>query len=134
MECTYPDLLPAMSSYFIFSLAQLISIILTPILGNIPNKPVVLWVLVGVSAFTTVEAFIYRGKAKRVAHETTVLEAKQVEKALKKIQVEGGALGEEVVEESVGGVPLTPINEATEVLGNNGTVKAADSGVTASQQ
>ena len=35
MEATYPDLLPAMSSYLIFALGQLIGIILTPILTNV---------------------------------------------------------------------------------------------------
>jgi cell division protein FtsL len=98
-----------MSSYLIFALAQIISIILTPILGGIQNKAIVLWVLVGVSAIGTIEAFIYQGKTKRVEHETTVLEAKQVERALRKVRVEeSGALGEEVVFESVGGVELSP--------------------------
>jgi hypothetical protein len=91
MEATYPDLLPAMSSYLIFALGQLIGIILTPILTNVQNKIVILWVLCGISGATAIISFLYRGKTKRIAHETTVLEGQRVAKELRAAQAEADA-------------------------------------------
>ncbi|KAI9016194.1 major facilitator superfamily domain-containing protein [Hyaloraphidium curvatum] len=117
IEATYPDLLPAMSSCglmalpwslmrnadflpasadLIFALAQIIAIILTPFLSGVDNKTAILWVLVGVSALGFLESLIYRGKAKRVGYETTVLSAREVAGAV-------AAAVEAVPEEGEGG-------------------------------
>lgn len=117
MEATFPMLQPAMASYLIFALAQIVSIILTPILGGLPNKIVVLWVLVGVSAITVVLSFVYRGKTKRVQHETTVLDAQKVARALKAAQSQA-AMGEEEVD--IGGdeaVKLEAVQGKTDAMG-----------------
>jgi hypothetical protein len=52
---------------------------------------VILWVLCGISAVTAILAFLYRGKTKRIAHETTVLEGQRVAKELKAAQAEADA-------------------------------------------
>lgn len=79
MESTYPHLLPAMSQYLFYAIGCLLAVILVPILGGVQNKEIVLWVLVGVSAFTALVGMLYRGKTKRRMHETLVLEGKKKE-------------------------------------------------------
>lgn len=78
MECTYPDLLPAMSSYLISALAQILGVILTPVLGNVQNKAIVLWVLTGISGLTVVLAFLFRGKTRRNLHDTTIMDQQKM--------------------------------------------------------
>lgn len=87
MECTYPHLLPAMMSYLISALAQIIGVILTPLLSNVANKTAVLWVLTGISAGTVVISLLYRGKTKRLTHDTTVLDTQKMAKALDNVKV-----------------------------------------------
>lgn len=106
MEATYPDLLPAMSSYLIFALGQIIGIVLTPVLTNVGNKIVILWVLTGISGLTAIIGLLYRGKTKRVNHETTVLDQQKMAKALKAAQAEAGVAGKDVGDGKDGEIEL----------------------------
>ncbi|KAI9026017.1 major facilitator superfamily domain-containing protein [Hyaloraphidium curvatum] len=83
LEATFPDLQPAVSNYFIFSGAAVWAVVLTPVLGGVQDRQAVLWALTGVSWFTVLLSLLYRGRSRRLLHDTTVMNGKGAKEALK---------------------------------------------------